>query len=332
MREIFTYGSVGGAPGNRCFYLEPDRLSLAVAESRLYFNLFRFSATVCLLNTPAGDQNVMQQKGAQSMDLPFECDDFQGRDLVIRTAGLFKSARLLIDQVEVVGKRGKFSAHDNQGRLHEFKLKTNGLDPVPKVEIDGTTIKLARALTWYEYLWMGLPIALVFAGGGLGALFGLVATYTSARIFRSNRRTAIKYALTGAVSLGAVVVFLLSAGSIQLFMAENRDISSREALEQIAKNANKDLPKMVDDQTELLKLDGLGGVLVYHYRLPKVQPGQINEEELLDLLRPVVTNNACANAELRERFLDNGVALRYIYSDSQGVEIAQFDVTADNCP
>jgi len=24
MREIFTYGSVGGAPGNRCFYLEPD--------------------------------------------------------------------------------------------------------------------------------------------------------------------------------------------------------------------------------------------------------------------------------------------------------------------
>ncbi|WDN87917.1 hypothetical protein BuS5_00885 [Desulfosarcina sp. BuS5] len=25
MREIFTYGSVGGASGNRCSYLEPDR-------------------------------------------------------------------------------------------------------------------------------------------------------------------------------------------------------------------------------------------------------------------------------------------------------------------
>jgi hypothetical protein len=25
MREIFTYGSVGGAPGNRCFYPEKDR-------------------------------------------------------------------------------------------------------------------------------------------------------------------------------------------------------------------------------------------------------------------------------------------------------------------
>jgi len=27
MREIFTYGSVGGAPGNRCFYLEADGLT-----------------------------------------------------------------------------------------------------------------------------------------------------------------------------------------------------------------------------------------------------------------------------------------------------------------
>jgi hypothetical protein len=29
MREIFTSGSVGGAPGNRCFYLEADSLKLA---------------------------------------------------------------------------------------------------------------------------------------------------------------------------------------------------------------------------------------------------------------------------------------------------------------
>jgi hypothetical protein len=26
MRAIFKYGSVGGAPGNRCFYLEEDWL------------------------------------------------------------------------------------------------------------------------------------------------------------------------------------------------------------------------------------------------------------------------------------------------------------------
>ena len=34
MREIFTSGSVGGAPGNRCFYLE-HRLGKAVLLSSL---------------------------------------------------------------------------------------------------------------------------------------------------------------------------------------------------------------------------------------------------------------------------------------------------------
>ena len=57
------------------------------------------------------------------MDLPFNHEDFQGRDLAIRTAGMFKSARLLVDRVEVVGKRSKFSVNDNQGRPRVFKLK-----------------------------------------------------------------------------------------------------------------------------------------------------------------------------------------------------------------
>ena len=43
MREIFTYGSVGGAPGNRCFYLEPERLLLAV--NRLDSALCRAAGT-----------------------------------------------------------------------------------------------------------------------------------------------------------------------------------------------------------------------------------------------------------------------------------------------
>jgi len=266
------------------------------------------------------------------MDLPLEHDDFRGRNLAIRTAGFFKSARLLVDRDEVKGKRSKFSVRDNHGRTREFKLKFNGLDPVPKVEIDGTAIRLTRPLTWYEYLWMGLPIVLVFAGGGLGALFGLLATYASARIFRSNRQTGIKYALTGAVSLGAVAAFIISAGTIQLIIAANRDIASKESLEAVAKNANSDLPRMLDEQTELMKLDGLEGVLVYHFRLPNVQPGQITETHFHERLRPVVTKNICTNQELREKFLDNGVVLRYIYADSQAGKIAQFDVTADNCP
>jgi len=35
MREIFTYGSVGGAPGNRCFYPEIGIVTASLEYSQL---------------------------------------------------------------------------------------------------------------------------------------------------------------------------------------------------------------------------------------------------------------------------------------------------------
>jgi len=71
------------------------------------------------------------------------------------------------------------------------------------------TIVLARPLTWYEYIWIGLPILLVFAGGGIGALVGVMVTYTSARIFRSDRGALAKYGITALISVVAVVAFVI---------------------------------------------------------------------------------------------------------------------------
>jgi len=152
------------------------------------------------------------------MDLPIKHDAFAGRGLALRTAGFFKGPRLMIDGGEVKGKRLRFSLRDNAGHEREIRLKTNGLDPVPKVQIGDQTIELARPLAWYEYLWMAIPIALVFVGGGLGALFGLVAVYSSARIFRSDRGTAAKYGLSALISLGAAVAFFAGALVVQLFI------------------------------------------------------------------------------------------------------------------
>ncbi len=39
MREIFKYGSVGGAPGNRCFYPEADGKGHRRLTQLLYFKI-----------------------------------------------------------------------------------------------------------------------------------------------------------------------------------------------------------------------------------------------------------------------------------------------------
>ena len=154
------------------------------------------------------------------MDLPIEHEAFAGRGLALRTGGFFKGPRLLIDGAEAKGKRLRFSLRDNSGNQREVRLKSNGLDPIPKVEIDGRRLELARPLAWHEYAWMGIPIVLVFTGGGLGALFGLVAVYSSARVFRGERSTAARYGLSALISLAAFVAFLACALLIQQLLGQ----------------------------------------------------------------------------------------------------------------
>lgn len=262
---------------------------------------------------------------------PFEHEYFQGRSLAVSTGGFFQSACLFENDEKINGKRSKFIVNDNQGVPREIKIKTNFLDPVPKIEIDGTTIQLARSLAWYEYLWMGLPIMLIFAGGALGAMFGVGATYSSGRIFRSERKASIKYLLSGVVSISAVTAYFVFLAAIQYLINTNRDKTSQEYLMEVAEITNKDLPKMLDDQTILVKLDGLEGVLVYYYRLANVNPGQLSETYLVAKLRPIVTRQTCATPATREDFLENEVTLRYVYSDKYDGEIAQFDVKISDC-
>jgi hypothetical protein len=150
------------------------------------------------------------------MEIPVEHPAFSGRGLRIRTAGLLKGARLVVDGEERKAKRQRYKLRDDSGREVEVRLKSNVFDPIPKVEIDGQTITLARPLTWYEYAWMGLPIVLVFAGGGLGALIGLSSLYASTRVFRGNRGPLARYGLTAGVSAAAVLGFLILAVIVQV--------------------------------------------------------------------------------------------------------------------
>jgi hypothetical protein len=178
---------------------------------------------------------------------------------------------------------------------------------------------------------MGLPILLVFVGGVLGALVGISASYAGARVFRSGRGLGAKYLLSGAISLGAVAIYVGGVTALQLLILWSTDPASKKALDMVAEASNRELPIMVDEQTELFELQGLEGVLVYRSRLTQVAPGQISAEELTQSLRQWVTGNACRDEESRSRFLDQGVTLRYAYTDAEGGAIGHFDVAHDDC-
>lgn len=154
------------------------------------------------------------------MQYPVPLEGFDGRQLVVETPGFFSSAKLMIDGQPVPkgAKRGEFLLHRNDGIEVTAKLKNMFLDPVPQVVIDNRVIKVVEPLRWYQWVWAGLPVLLVFAGGALGAVFGLIATSFNARLFRTEMSVTAQYGLVAIISIGAVLAyFLLATIVISLF-------------------------------------------------------------------------------------------------------------------
>jgi hypothetical protein len=152
------------------------------------------------------------------MDIPIKHQAFANRGLALRPAGLFNGPQLILDGRKVKGRRLRFSVRDNLGTQREIRLKSNYLDPVPKVQIGDQTLELATPLAWYQYVWMSFPIVLVFSGGVLGAMFGVAAVLASGRIFRSDHATAAKYVLSALLSIGAVLGYLTAVVALRLLV------------------------------------------------------------------------------------------------------------------
>lgn len=152
------------------------------------------------------------------MDIGINEPEFAAHPLVFRTAGVLSGAKLLQDGQPLKGKRGLFSALGADGAPVEVKLAYRFLDAIPNLKIAGRTVQLARPLTALEYVWMSLPLALIVVGGALGAAIGVAATLASGRLLRMHENAFVRYALTGMITLAAVVAYFVLAVMIRALL------------------------------------------------------------------------------------------------------------------
>jgi hypothetical protein len=131
--------------------------------------------------------------------------------LEVRSPSFFAGYRLLVNgQPAPKGpKRNQMVLRRNDGKevLATWKPQVLGFD-VPQLVVDGTAISLVPPLKWYEWLWGGLPILLVFVGGALGAVIGFIAFSVNCKIFRSPLDLILKFLFSAAISIVAVVVYV----------------------------------------------------------------------------------------------------------------------------
>jgi hypothetical protein len=147
------------------------------------------------------------------MQHSIQAEGFEGRQLIVESSGWLAGPRLIIDgQPASKGpKRGQLLLRRNDGIDVVAQLRGIFVDPIPQVIIDGKPIKIAEPLPWYVWVWSGLPLVLILMGGALGGGLGAAATAINGRIFRADIHTALKFTITGLISLLATFGFFALA-------------------------------------------------------------------------------------------------------------------------
>ncbi len=140
-------------------------------------------------------------------------EGFEGQNMEVQV-GFWAGPKLFIngEPAPKGKKRGEMALQRNDGKqvTATWKPQFLGLD-VPQLSVDGQAINLVEPLKWYQWVWGGWPVLLLFVGGALGAVAGIIGFSINARIFRAEMNSALKYLVSGAVSALSVLAYFIAA-------------------------------------------------------------------------------------------------------------------------
>lgn len=138
---------------------------------------------------------------------------FEGQNIEVKT-GFWPVTKLLVNghPAPKGSKRGEMLLQSNDGTqvVAKWKPRLLGLD-IPQLVVDDKVISLAEPLKWYQLIWSGLPVVLLFGGGLLGVIPGIMGFAINVRVFRTEMNEILKYVVSGAVSILAFVVYFVAA-------------------------------------------------------------------------------------------------------------------------
>lgn len=152
------------------------------------------------------------------MDFHPVIEGFEGQDITVKSSLITGTRLLLADQKAPKGPhRGTMSLTRNDGRVVVARWipQMFGFD-TPQLEVDGKNFILTQPLKAYEMILSALPIVLVFIGGLLGGIIGILGFGASAAIFRSGLNKGVKVLLSILVIIVAVILYLVLATLFQL--------------------------------------------------------------------------------------------------------------------
>jgi len=131
----------------------------------------------------------------------------------------------------------------------------------------------------------------------------------------------------------AIIFFCISLVlSVTLIgdLAKKQD-SPEEYLAKVVNEANQGLPKMLDAETEIVSVEGMGKTLVTTYRVVSYDLDEMNVDVFHDQAMNHFVERICTNRKMKRNFFARGLDFRYRYMDQNGNLITDIDITPSVC-
>ncbi len=146
----------------------------------------------------------------------------ENKKVEVQVAGFITPIKIFVDdELARPGKRrNELVLKGKHGKPVSVYIQSAFFDTVPRLRVDGQTIQVAPPLKWYDYLWSGLPLTLVFSGGMVGAILALFGFILNIRLARSSLSPFLRFAAIGGVTILTWAVYFLIAAFIRAALGD----------------------------------------------------------------------------------------------------------------
>jgi len=132
--------------------------------------------------------------------------------------GVFSGSKLFVDGHPAPRgpKRGQYLLLGLDGLQQVAYFKGGFPDPMPILVVGQQRIRLAEPLTWYEWIWAGIPLILILVGGAIGGGLGALAMTLNTQVFRMKAPVPARYLISAVITVSAILIWLSIAAALQL--------------------------------------------------------------------------------------------------------------------
>jgi hypothetical protein len=278
-------------------------------------------------------ETVSPYVNAVDLDFYIEPPGFGNRNMKVHVSHWVRP-RLFIDGQRVMPVKKKvfgivsdFITVNNHGETVKMRLRKRPLDLIPFFYINGEKILLARPLSVLEYIWVCLPLLLLFGGGAIGGLLAGAATYSNSLLMR-KKQVVLRYLMTGMTTLMAVTIFFGLIGQLKklgLHLQSDQVVERR--LAEIVRANNRDCPKMLAND---MRYDSMGTgqerTLINYFSFPTRSVRDINADSVKQVVAPALIQGVRTNESL-SILRESDVTIIFKFFDRDRNEIFAVTVT-----